>query len=54
MSIETVPTSCATAGPCQDTGAFPDLGWLVIPGLILAAIVIGIVVYFAIKGGRGR
>ncbi|GAA2071914.1 hypothetical protein GCM10009840_00450 [Pseudolysinimonas kribbensis] len=53
MNVETVPTSCATTGPCHDTGTFPDLSWLAVPGLILAVIVIGIIVYFAIKGSRG-
>lgn len=53
MNDQAVPTSCAHAGPCQDTGTFPDPSWLGIAGLIIAAIVIGIIVYFAIKGSRG-
>jgi hypothetical protein len=49
-----VPASCATDTNCQDTNAFPDLGWLAIPGVILCVVVIAVVVYFAIRGSRGQ
>lgn len=48
-----VPTSCATSSNCQDTTTSPDLSWLVIPGLVLATVVIATLIYFAIKGGKG-
>lgn len=49
-----VPVSCANTTPCKDTGAFPDLGWLAIPEVILCVVVIAVIVYFAIKGSRGQ
>ncbi|NNC10883.1 hypothetical protein HII28_03180 [Planctomonas sp. JC2975] len=49
-----VHASCATPSPCQDTSAQPDLGWLIIPGLLIVLVVVGLIVYFGIKGNRGR
>jgi hypothetical protein len=54
--IVTVPTSCATGtdADCQDTATSPDLAWLAIPGLVLVIVVIAAIVYFTVRGTRGR
>jgi hypothetical protein len=47
-----VIASCASGVDCQDTGAF-DWGWLAIPAVVLCAVVIAAIVWFAGRGGRG-
>lgn len=51
----TLPTSCAVAvARCDDTATSPDLAWLVVPLVIISVLVILAIVYFGIRGGRGR
>lgn len=51
-ALTIVHTSCATPSPCQDTSSALDLGWLIIPGGLLVLVVVGLIVYFGIKGLR--
>lgn len=51
----TVLASCAVGtGECQDTGAWPDPAWLAPIGMIVAIVVIAVIVYYAVRGSRGR
>jgi hypothetical protein len=53
MRMWVIPLSCAVA-PRDDTVPGPDLSWLMVPGLLLVAAVVAAIVYFAVKGSRGR
>jgi hypothetical protein len=54
VSAGIVAASCVTAqDPCNDTGTSLDLSGLIVPGIILAVILLCLLVYYGWRGTRG-